>query len=598
MICHPGKNRVLCFAHPASIIRHIMNQVFPPPPRQLFGIRLRTLAVLAACTLIGVLALALDLANQGLVYDYLWSVTGETNPPEQILGFAQYLTRFTRQQPDTEPFVYMPQADVNPFGVNTFLEQEVKPERRERQVREIAEAGFTWIRQQFPWEDIEHHAKGDFTDRRNDLNGDGIPDTISAWDKYDSIVDLVEKYHLNMLVRLSAPPNWSQPPGTPDSSFAPPADFQDFVDFAVAVAARYRGRLRYYQIWNEPNLYPEWGEQTVNAEAYTDLLCRTYAALKAVDPQIVVVTGALGPTVDLSGVNASDILYLQRMYQAGAGDCFDVLSVQGYGLWSGPTDRRLRQVTINFQRHLWIRDVMVAHGDADKAIWISEAGWNPVPDDPAIADRDRYGRVTDAQAAEWAPLAYQRAQEEWPWIGVITYWFFKEATEDNRDKSPFYFRLLDPDFTPRPVFESLKTYMTSDLPKPLGAGRWGTHHRGEIRQAEDGREARAFRFNGTGLYLCAHQPPTAQTVQVVLDGSARPAINMAAGASGCLMVSESLSGGEHWVTFTAEDWTGLDSLVVIDHSTRHRLPWLLTGLIASLGTLTVLGHALRVRRAR
>ena len=53
----------------------------------------------------------------------------------------------------------------------------------------------------------------------------------------------------------------------------------------MAVAERYQGRIHYYQIWNEPNIYPEWGEQTVNPEAYTELLCRTYAALKAVDPE-------------------------------------------------------------------------------------------------------------------------------------------------------------------------------------------------------------------------------------------------------------------------------------------------------------------------
>lgn len=587
---------VLYFARQASIIRRTMTHHHPSFSRRWFGVRLRTLALLAVLVLLGAAALILDLFNKGLVYEYLWSVTGETNPPEQILGFGQYLTRFTRQQPDTEPYAYMPQADVSPYGVNTFLEQEVKLERRERQVQEIAAAGFTWIRQQFPWEDIEHHAKGDFTDRRNDLDGDGTPDEISAWDKYDNIVDLVEHYHLSMLVRLSTPPNWSQPPGTPDSSFAPPADFQDFVDYAVAVAERYRGRLYYYQVWNEPNLYPEWGDQTVNAEAYTDLLCRTYAALKAVDPQIVVVTGALGPTIDLSGVNASDILYLQRMYQAGAGECFDVLSVQGYGLWSGPTDRRLRQVTINYQRHLWIRDVMIAHGDAEKAIWISEAGWNPVPDDPAIADRDRYGRVTDAQAAEWAPLAYERALDEWPWIGVINYWFFKEATENNRDKSPFYFRLLDPDFTPRPVFESLKAYLTSNLPKPLGAGRWGTHQRGQIAQSEDGRETRTFRFTGTGLALCAHASATGdRVVQISLDGRTQRDLVFPAGVSGCLRVTDELDSGEHLVTFATVDWTGLDSLMVMDYTSRHRLPWLLTGLVAGLGVLVVVVRAVWVR---
>jgi hypothetical protein len=117
----------------------------------------------------------------------------------------------------------------------------------------------------------------------------------------------------------------------------------------------------------------------------------------------------------------------------------------GYGLWSGPTDRRLRQVTINYQRHLWIRDMMVKNGDAHKAIWISEAGWNPVPNDPAIVEVERYGRVTMEQAAAWAPLAYERAIKEWPWIGVISWWYFKPADDHNMGDSSYYFRLVEPD---------------------------------------------------------------------------------------------------------------------------------------------------------
>src|SRR5690606_6946581 len=131
-----------------------------------------------------------------------------------------------------------------------------------------------WIRQQFPWEDIEIHGKGDFEDRRNDLDGDGQPDAISAWDKYDTIVDLAEQYGVQILARLSTPPDWAQSPEV-TGDFAPPADLQDFIDYAVAVAERYQGRITHYQVWNEPNLYPEWGDQTVNAEAYTEMLCRS-----------------------------------------------------------------------------------------------------------------------------------------------------------------------------------------------------------------------------------------------------------------------------------------------------------------------------------
>src|SRR5690606_10135868 len=305
--------------------------------------------------------LGLDLANRGLVWQVFWSLTGEETPVAQVRGMVEWLGRWTRAQPNTQPLAVMTHTGVNPYGINTFLQQEVEPEKRERQVRMIAEAGFAWIRQEFPWEDIEIHGRGDFIDRRNDIDGDGQIDAIDAWAKYDHIVDLAERYGLEIQARLSNPPVWAQ--ASPDSGqCAPPVDVQDFVNYAVAVAERYRGRIRYYQIWNEPNIYPEWGENAVDPEAYTELLCRTHDALKAVDPDIVVIDGALAPTVALSERDLNDFIYLQRMYDAGAGACFDIHSMQGYGLNSGPTDRRMRPTDVNYARNLYVRDIMVANG--------------------------------------------------------------------------------------------------------------------------------------------------------------------------------------------------------------------------------------------
>ncbi len=411
-------------------------------------------------------ALWLDLQNEGLAWNLLWNVTGETEPPGQILGGAQYLMNITRVAPQTAPTADIQHIPENPFGINTFLQQEVFPEKRERQLRMIADAGFGWIRQEFPWEDIEIHGRGDFTDRRNDINGDGQIDEISAWAKYDNIVDLAEAYDVEIIARLSNPPSWAQPPVT--TAHGPPQDVQDFVNYAVAVAERYEGRIRYYQIWNEPNLYPEWGEQAVDPAAYADMLCRTHDALKAVDPDIVVLMAAIGPTVDLSGRDAYDVLYLQRLYDHGVADCFDILSAQGYGLFSGPTDRRLRPTMTNFARHEWLRDIMVANGDEHKPIWISEAGWNPVPPDsevPGIADRTRFGIATTQQAADWIPVAYERALREWPWVGNISYWFMKRADDSERLQSWYYFRLVEDDFTPTPMYESFREMTQS--------GEWG-----------------------------------------------------------------------------------------------------------------------------
>ena len=53
-------------------------------------------------------------------------------------------------------------------------------------------------------------------------------------------------------------------------------------------------------------------------------------------------------------------------------------------------------------------------------------------------------------------FAFERARQEWPWMGVMNVWYLKRA--DDREMGTVFagFRLLDPDFTPRPVYQGLK----------------------------------------------------------------------------------------------------------------------------------------------
>jgi polysaccharide biosynthesis protein PslG len=423
--------------------------------------------VITAAIVLLILAalLWLDLSNRGAAWNVLWNITGEEEPFPQVRGFVEYLGNFLRPPLQLDPITPIQHTDVTPYGINTFLQQEVEPEKRERQLQMIADAGFGMIRQQFPWADIEVDGRGQFTDTRNDHDGDAQPDTIDAWAKYDNIVNLTEQYGLQIQARLDNPPKWSR--ANPDAGdFAPPDDYQDFVNFAVAVAERYRGRIRYYQIWNEPNANQEWGIGPVNPEQYTDLLCRTYAALKAVDPELVVISAPLSPTVELTDRNLNEFIYLQRMYDAGAGACFDVMAAQAYGFFSGPTDRRMRPMTLTFARNLYIRDMMVANGDSHKAIWISEAAWNAQPEDPSLVTSQygAFGIVNEEQAARYMPLGYQRAQQEWPWIGNIAYWFFKRPADYEINQAFYYFRMVEPDFTSLPVYDSMKQFITTQTP--------------------------------------------------------------------------------------------------------------------------------------
>jgi polysaccharide biosynthesis protein PslG len=380
------------------------------------------------------------------------SLTGETNRFAQVRALWNLALQQTRPALALAPEQVDTRRAPRALGVNTFLEQEVEIAKRERQFEMLRAAGFRLIRQQFPWADIEIDAKGDFTDRRNASIG-----AISAWDKYDTIVALAEKYQIEIVARLDAPPKWAHEGYADLGTFGPAANDANYIDFVAAVAERYKGRVRFYQIWNEPNIFPEWGNQSVNPEHYTRLLCAAHARIRAIDPDAVVIAAPLAPTVAQDGRDLHDLVFLQRMYTAGARGCFDVASAQGYGLFSGPDDRRLTPLETNVARHVLMRDVMVRNGDARTPIWLAEVNWNAVPNDPArIEGVGRFGMVTDDEQARYVPRLIERAKRDWPWVSGVAVWFFKPATDANANQSMYYFRLLDPDFTPRPVYESIR----------------------------------------------------------------------------------------------------------------------------------------------
>ena len=104
-------------------------------PLSRFGLPLALLLI--ALSLSGAAALKRD-----TIRNFLYGVTGEEAAEHQVRGLANWLTGVTRPQPQTADFVPIAYNGVNPFGVNTFLNQEVEPEKRARQLDLIRDAGF------------------------------------------------------------------------------------------------------------------------------------------------------------------------------------------------------------------------------------------------------------------------------------------------------------------------------------------------------------------------------------------------------------------------------------------------------------------------
>jgi len=84
------------------------------------------------------------------------------------------------------------------------------------------------------------------------------------------------------------------------------------------------------EIWNEPNIDREWTPGQINPASYTDLLARSYNAIKATNPNTMVISGAPAPTGffgGCSGGGCDDDDFLAGMAAAGAANYMDCVGV-------------------------------------------------------------------------------------------------------------------------------------------------------------------------------------------------------------------------------------------------------------------------------
>jgi hypothetical protein len=321
-------------------------------------------------------------------------------------------------------------ATINPkMGVHTRLTDEVEPRKIKRTLEMVREMGSPWIVEYFPWSYLEP------------LPG------IHDWTHADLVLDHANRQGLTVIARLGLVPDWARPKDSA-TSYLPRERYDDFGDFVYAFVDRFKGRVEYIIIWNEPNLALEWGFQPIDPEAYTELLRIAYRRAKEADPGVNVLAGALAPTLAQPGSDwgLDDLEYLRRMYAAGAGDSFDALAVHAYG-WVYPPDDPPDPAVVNFRRTELVRELMVEHGDAVKPIMITEGGWN---------DHPRWTRsVKPTQRIGYTIRAYELARG-WDWCQAAVLWAFRYpwAARSYLD----YFTFVTPDFEPKPIYLEVQRY--------------------------------------------------------------------------------------------------------------------------------------------
>ncbi|NWG15361.1 MAG: SH3 domain-containing protein [Chloroflexi bacterium] len=152
-------------------------------------------------------------------------------------------------------------------------------------------AGMTWVKKQYRWGGSE----GSITGMISDAHSKGFRILIGIVGSAGSVND--------------------------------PAYIERYASFVAGAAAAGADAI---EIWNEQNIDREWASGSIDPAKYTELLRQSYNAIKAANPNTLVVSGAPAPTGFFGGCSPAgcdDAPFLAGMAAAGAANYMDCVGV-------------------------------------------------------------------------------------------------------------------------------------------------------------------------------------------------------------------------------------------------------------------------------
>ena len=374
-------------------------------------------------------------------YQILLGLLGNEYRDAHHAGERQFQPR-ERDRALPRPFIY---------GYNAILYGQGSGwQDRNRALQLAKNSGVGWIRQQVRWMDL------------HDQSG------AIYWGELDNIVNDAYNAGINLLVSVVAAPSWATSDGR--NGLPSREHFGDFNRFMGEMAARYRGKVQAYEIWNEQNLAHENGGYVADAGFYMDMLVGASEAIKANDPMAIIVSGAPSATeTNQSNIAISDITFMRQMFaDPRFRSHVDAIGVHPGGasnppdtMWPdnpGPGPNFVTSREFYFRRVEDIRAAMLDYGLGDRQIWITEFGWATRNNTPGYGFGNN---ISYEEQADWIVRAFQMGRRDYyPWVGAMFLWQLNYAVpwkyQGNELHEQASFGVLNGDWSPRPAYYAIQ----------------------------------------------------------------------------------------------------------------------------------------------
>jgi hypothetical protein len=318
----------------------------------------------------------------------------------------------TYAAPDAQERVQLPLV-VNPacFGMRPQTPFAVQiygdSGSRSRYFTPLLESGASWVRVQLNWSSVEPTNQN--------------PPQYN-WASADRVVAAAKDGCINVILTHSVNPDWAA------TEIVGPIDkvsLERFVQYFSAVVERYNGDgvndapgspiVNNFEFYNEPDsgisaFGEAWG---FHGDKYADLLKAVYPAVKATNPNAVVIFGGIAYDGFTENGGAFVRHFLDDVLDAGGGPFFDVMNFHQYPIFAGSWTSGNGPGLI--EKAAAVRQILANHG-LTKPLIITETSWwnNSPPNAPASNDeiQSRYvvalfvqGLAADIGLNTWWPLA-------------------------------------------------------------------------------------------------------------------------------------------------------------------------------------------------
>lgn len=220
-----------------------------------------------------------------------------------------------------------------------------------------------------------------------------------VWDfaKLDKYVELAAKAQIDVVLPLGMTPQWASLRPNEYSAYGPgkasePFDMNEWREYVLKVARRFKGRIKFFELWNEINLKQFY---TGSFETMVKLQKITYETLKEVDRSNKLISPSF------TGNSMSEVKKFGAYLRSGGFRYADIISYHLYTPTTHPEALLPLIAAINKE----IKD----SGVENKPLWNTESGYVLLrPDDKEVDEQinARWLRLSEKESTAYLIISW------------------------------------------------------------------------------------------------------------------------------------------------------------------------------------------------